>query len=124
MRALPHIVFAAAKFDDGDLLRFAVTNHCGRDLATAQERGADLDVRTFTHEQNLAELDGGARLGIELFDAKRAVLGHSILFAAGGDNRIHAGILRERGRGAKKAAHSTDRPAPGQTQLSPNETTV
>ena len=44
------------------------------DLAALEERRAELHVGALAHQQHLAELDRGAGLRIQLFDAQNAVL--------------------------------------------------
>jgi len=80
---------AALELDDRHLGALAVAHHRGEYLAPLEGRPADLDVRALTHQQHFAELDGGARLGVELLDAQHAVLRHPILLAARGDDRVH-----------------------------------
>src|SRR5256885_10728487 len=67
----------------------SVSHHRGEYLAPLEGRLAELDVRALTDQQHFAELDGGARLGVELLDAQHAVLRHPILLAARGDDRVH-----------------------------------
>ena len=65
------------------------------DLAALQERRAKLDVGTLAQEQHLAELDGGARLGVQFFDAQRGVFRDPVLLTTGGDDRVHEKIPEE-----------------------------
>src|SRR5687768_7605219 len=89
MRALAQVVLAAAKLHDDFLLALAVFLDGGRDLATLEQRSADLDVVAVADEQNFAELDRGAWLGIELLHLEDGAVLDPILFAARGDNRVH-----------------------------------
>ena len=69
MRALSQIVLAATEFHDGDLVALAVLLHRCQHLAAAQERSTDLDAVTAADQQYLVELDIGAGIGSQLFDA-------------------------------------------------------
>ena len=72
------------------LARLAVADHGRDDLAALQQGLAQLHVGALTYEQHLTEFDGCARLGIELLDAEKAVLGDTILLSAGGDDCVHS----------------------------------
>src|SRR4051812_25849328 len=89
MRALPQVVLAAAEFHDDLLLALAVLLDRGGNLATLDERRADVDLVTVADEQDFAEFDGGARLHVEFFDLQNGAVLDPILFAARGDNRVH-----------------------------------
>jgi len=89
------VVLAPAEFHDRDLLALAVTHDRGDDLAAREEGRAQLDVGALTQEQHLAELDGGARLGVQFFDAQRGVFRDPVLLTTGGDDRVHEKIPEE-----------------------------
>jgi hypothetical protein len=81
-----------------------VTNDGRGDLAALQKRGADLYILALANEEHLAEFDRCTRLRIELLDTKDTVLRDTILFTARGDDRIHGGILKRKGRKPKGRA--------------------
>src|SRR5882757_9660829 len=89
MRLLPQIVRTALELHDGDLRALAVTYDSADDLATLQQRRAELDVGALANEQHLAEFDGCACFAFQLLDAQHVVFGDTILFTAGGDDCVH-----------------------------------
>src|SRR3989440_4251157 len=86
---LPQVMRAALELDHRHLGALAVAHNRGEYLAPLEGRLAELDVRALADQQHFAELDRGARLGVELLDAQHVVLGHPILLAARGDDRVH-----------------------------------
>src|SRR5689334_5807472 len=105
MGLLPQIVLAAPELDDAHLGALAMPYHRCDDLAALQEGLAQGHIGALAHQQHLTEFHGGARLGIELFDAENAVFCDPVLFTTCGDDCVH--IDSTRGWGPKKAAHST-----------------
>src|SRR5262249_24959301 len=74
MSLLPQIMLAALEFHDADLRAPAVPDHSGGDLPALQEGLAQGHIGTLAHQEHLAELNGRTWLGVELFDAEKAVL--------------------------------------------------
>src|SRR5260370_31383491 len=81
---LPQVMRAALELDDRHLGALAVAHDGGEHLAPLEGRLAELDVRALPDQQHFAELDRGARLGVELLDAQHAILRHPLLLAARG----------------------------------------
>src|SRR4051812_37695749 len=91
MVLLTQVMLASAELHDRDLLALAVANDGGDNLAALEQRGAELHIGAFAHEQHFTELDGGAGFGIQFFDAQRGVFRNPVLFTTGGDDRVHEG---------------------------------
>src|SRR5579863_389258 len=89
VRLLPQVVRAALELHHRHFRAPAVA-HDGREHLAALERGtADLDLGPLADQEHFAKFDGGAGLRVELLDAQHAILGHSILLAARGDDCVH-----------------------------------
>jgi hypothetical protein len=95
-------MLTASELHDADLSGLAVADHGSQDLAALQKGLAQGHVGALAYEQHLTEFNGGAWLGIELFDAEKTVLRDSILLSAGGDDCVHSdygnGMGAEEGR--------------------------
>src|SRR5882724_3043943 len=87
---LPQIVLTAAELHHAHLGALTVANHGGHDLAALQEGLAQGHIGTLPYQQHFAELDGCARLSVELLDAKDTVFRDPILLSAGGDDCVHS----------------------------------
>src|SRR5688500_17571145 len=92
MRALAQVVLAATELDDDFLLALAVFLDGGGNLATLEQRRADLDGVAIREEQDFAKLNRATRLAIELLHLEDGVFLDPILFAARGDVRVHLDI--------------------------------
>src|SRR6185312_7483879 len=97
---LAQVVLAPAELDHRYLGALAVANHGGDHFAPHDQRITELDAGTLADEQDLAELDRGAGLGVELLDTQHAVFGDAILLSAGGDHCVHR-LEGERGSGER-----------------------
>jgi hypothetical protein len=49
----------------------------------------DGNVRALADQEDLVELDGGARVGVELLDPHDGALAHPVLLAPGGNDGVH-----------------------------------
>src|SRR5688572_17076530 len=75
---LAQVVLAPAEFRNLDLVGLAVRLHGRRDARTRDIRGADSHVRTFADQEDLVELDGGARVDVEFLDPHDGALAHPV----------------------------------------------
>src|ERR1044072_5093687 len=89
MRALAQVMLAAAEVLEAFLVALAVFLDDGLDLATLEQRRANLDGVAVSEEQDFAELDGRAFFCVEPLDLEDGALLNPILFAARGDDRVH-----------------------------------
>ena len=118
MALAPQIMLAAPELHDRDFRALAVAYDGREHLAPVEPGLTELHLGALPDEEHLAELDRGARLGIELLDTKDRILRHSILLAAGGNDRVHDDVKPLNvgaGAPARKAAHSTHGAGKGQT---------
>ncbi len=50
---------------------------------------SDSHVHALADQQDLIELDGGARVGVEFLDPHDGALAHPVLLAPGGNDGVH-----------------------------------
>src|SRR5581483_108104 len=86
---LPQVMLASPELHHRYLGALAVANHGGHHFASRDQRIAQLHTGALADEQDLAELDRGTGLGVELLDTQHAVFGDAILLSAGGDHCVH-----------------------------------
>src|SRR6185437_5444348 len=86
---LPQVVLTPPELHHRYLGALAVANHGGDHFAARDQRIAELHTGALADQQDLAELDRGASLSVELLDTQHAVLGDAILLSAGGDHCVH-----------------------------------
>src|SRR5215207_5818480 len=98
MRALAHVVLAAAKLDDRHLVALAVLLHDAGNFRARQQRGADLDIAALADHKDLVEFDSGAEVGSQLFDSYYVAFGDAILLAARRNDRVHDYYSNDGGR--------------------------
>ncbi len=72
-----------------DLVGLAVRLHGRGDARARDVRRADRDVRALADQEDLVELDGGARVGVEFLDPHDGALAHPVLLAPGGNDGVH-----------------------------------
>ena len=95
---LAQVVLAAPEFGDLDLVGLAVRLHGRRDARARDVGRADGDVRALADQEDLVELDGGTRVGVEFLDPHDGALAHPVLLAPGGNDGVHDCLDSEKSR--------------------------
>src|SRR5688572_12648483 len=95
---LAQVVLAAPEFGDLDLVGLAMGLHRRGDARARDVRRTDRHVRAFADQENLIELDGGARIRVEFLDPHDGALAHPVLLAPGGNDGVHDCLDSEKSR--------------------------
>jgi len=84
-----HVVLATVELENLHLGAATVGLDLGRDFATLQNRGANLDVVTIDNHQHLIDFHSVAFSNVKFLYAKLVALAYTVLFTASHNYRIH-----------------------------------
>ncbi|KTA94622.1 hypothetical protein VO71_02000 [Aeromonas salmonicida subsp. smithia] len=89
MARLLTMVLTTTELDDSHFLATAVSHNFSYNLATFNERSTYFKSVACSNHQNFIEVDSSASLNVQLFQTNDLTFGHTVLFSAALEYRVH-----------------------------------
>ncbi|OCQ44284.1 hypothetical protein A6767_18690 [Aeromonas veronii] len=83
------MVLTTTELDNSHFLATAVSHNFSYNLATFNERSTYFKSVACSNHQNFVEVDGSASLNVQLFQTNDLTFGHTVLFSAALEYRVH-----------------------------------